>query len=148
MWIWNRSLFTNMASLADSDRPPIGRYTLLPSASSWESVAEEKQIGLAPAEGKLVAFNIMFWSRDSRWIFFADKTSNINLTQEKPRLRSCYSIYPVYNSDSKAWRVELKASGSIDLQVLCKNTLVVSSSGTFYSPTFYWRQKYAFVTMI
>lgn len=40
-----------MAALRGSPRPLMGRYTLLPSASSWESVSEEAEGGLGMTEG-------------------------------------------------------------------------------------------------
>ena len=41
-----------MASLTDSDRPAMGRYTLLPSASDLEGVSEEADsCGVPVVEG-------------------------------------------------------------------------------------------------
>lgn len=45
------AVFSNMATLDRSGTPPIGRYTLLPSAPSLESVSEERQDDLSPAQG-------------------------------------------------------------------------------------------------
>ena len=40
-----------MAAFRGSPQPLMGRYTLLPSASSWETVSEEAEGGLPLAEG-------------------------------------------------------------------------------------------------
>lgn len=42
-----------MATFSGSPRPLMGRYTLLPSASSWETVSEEAEGSLGMTEGIL-----------------------------------------------------------------------------------------------
>lgn len=48
------SLSNDMATLDNSGKPPLGRYTLLPSTSAWDSVSVERQHGLPPAEGMMI----------------------------------------------------------------------------------------------
>ena len=70
-----------MATLDGSGRPPIGRYTLLPSAFSWENVAEERQDDLSPAQGRYSSMLSSQLVTDCKIEFLHEKKEFIKLNK-------------------------------------------------------------------